>query len=234
MKNQKYPSFIRAIIWSKFTGYCHQSVIEGYRKMLSEPTDYKEWEEEDISLKLCEIMEDLPVIKSKKITVVPEFKLYGKNAISDDVKAKNTDRIDFRFSAWKFREQFRYFGEAKNLSLKNWTKQIGTNVSASYYRGRYIDTGIEKIISGAYSKIDAFLIGYVVNGNAQNNVVSLNKLIKERKLPPRIGLIGKQVPISGYSECYLSQNDKGGEVFELQHIFLEFDGKNSKVSMAEK
>lgn len=221
MNNQKLALKIRAIFWSKFTNSCHQAVIEGYKAMLKNPSKYKEWKEEKLSARLLYEMKQLKL----RITIDREHYLEDEEILFGDKEAGNAARIDFIFSKrWLSPKDVVYFGEAKNLSLENWIKKSGKKVNAKQYRNRYIDTGIEKIISGAYSKVDAFLIGYVVNGNAQDNVVALNKLIKKRKLPPQIGLIGKQVPISGYSECYVSQNDKGGEVFELQHIFLEFDG----------
>jgi len=220
MNNQNYSSKIRAIFWSKFANSCHRAVVEGYKAMLKNPSEYRQWKEGKLSARLLYEMKQLKL----KMTIDTEHYLEDKEILFGDKEAENAARIDFIFSKrWLFKEDIEYFGEAKNLSLENWIKKSGKKVNAKQYRDRYIDTGIEKIISGAYSKVDAFLIGYVVNGNAQDNIIALNKLIQERKLPPRIGLIDKQIPISGYSECYISQNDKAGEVFELQHIFLEFD-----------
>jgi len=231
MKNQEYLSKIRAKLWSKFANCCHQAVVEAYRAMLRNPNKYKERKEEKLTARLRYEMQRLELLLAEDITVDKEHYLEDEEILFGEKEAEDVARIDLVFStffesnraSWSQKERLIYYGEAKNLSLKDWTKQRGTNIYASQYRGRYIDTGIEKIISGAYSKVDAFLIGYMVNGNAQDNVVALNKLIQRRKLPPQIGLIDKQVPISGYSECYISKNDKGGEVLELQHIFLEFD-----------
>ena len=218
-------SKIRDNFWLKFTGWCHQAVIEAYRKMIKNSIDYKQWEEEDISAALYKEMEELLFIKSKQISIVPEFRLYNDKVKTGEKKAKNTDRIDFRFTKWKLKDEKKYFGEAKNLSHKTWSKLAGATVDASYYRGRYIETGIEKIVFGEYSAVIGFLIGYVVNGSAKNNVLRLNSLIQTRNLPPKIGLIENKMAICGYSECYISKNLKANFIINLQHIFLEFDNK---------
>lgn len=223
MKNQKLALKIRTIFWSKFTNSCHQAVIEGYKAMLRNPSKYKDWKEEKLSARLLHEMKQLKL----RITIDREHYLEDEEILFGDKEAANAVRIDFIFSKrWFSAKDVIYFGEAKNLSLENWIKKSGKKVNAKQYRGRYIDTGIEKIISGAYSKVDAFLIAYVVNGNAKDNVVALNKLIQKRKIPPRIGLIDKQVPMSGYPECYISKNDKSGQIVELLHVFLEFDGSD--------
>jgi len=192
---------------------------------------FKERKEGKLTARLRYEMKQLDLLLDEEITVDKEHDLEDEEILFGEKEAEEAARIDIVFStffesnkdSWSKKTNPKYYAEAKNLSLKNWTKQIGTNVSASYYRGRYIDTGIEKIISGAYSEKDAFLIGYVVNGNTQDNVAALNKLIQKRKIPPQIGLIDKQITISGHPECYISKNDKAGKVVKLLHIFLEFD-----------
>lgn len=210
-------------LWLKFTAWCHQAVVEGYRNMRRDSRDFKECEEEDISLALYLEMKKLPLLKAKQIWVVGEFRLYSEDIKTGKLKAKNADRIDFHFMQWKLNEEITYSGEAKNLSHKNWEKLIGTIVNASKYRVRYIETGIEKLLFGAYSVGHGFLIGYVVNGCATDNVAGVNMLLKKRQLPPKIGLIEMRKAIAGYDKCYLSINQRDDREVKLQHIFLEFD-----------
>jgi len=214
---------IQAKFWSKFTNWCHQAVVLGYQKIKDKSIEYKEWEEEDISAALYSEIEQLPLIKSKRITVVPEFRLYNKEIVLGNKSAKKADRIDFRFNKWRGKNNTKYFGEAKNISSKNWKKDKGTTVDASAYRARYIETGIDRVSFGKYSFLNSFLIGYVVNGTANENIIKLNSLINKRNLPPKIGIIAKDKPICSYSECYCSINTNDNIEVILQHILLEFN-----------
>lgn len=222
MAGQLNPG-IKIKFWSKFTGWCHQAVVLGYHEIRKKSIDYKEWEEEDISAALFIEMERLTLVKSKKISITPEFRNYNNAIATGKIKAKNADRIDFRFTKWKSKDEKKYYGEAKNISLSAWKKAVGTEVNASRYRARYIETGIDRVAFGKYSVFNCFLIGYVVNGSAIDNIARLNSLIMKRGLPPQIGLIENPKSICSYPECYVSKNIKDGKEVILQHIFLEFD-----------
>lgn len=213
---------IKAKFWSKFTNWCHQAVILGYQKIKDNGIDYKEWEEEDISAALYAEIECLPLIKAKKITVIPEFRLYTKEITLGKKSAKKADRIDFRFNKWRGKNDIKYYGEAKNISSKNWKKEKGTTVDASAYRARYIETGIDRVSFGKYAFLNSFLIGYIVNGTANENIFKLNSLIKKRNLPPKIGIIEQDKPICSYPACYCSINSKDDRDVVLQHILLKF------------
>jgi len=216
-------SKIKAKFWSKFTNWCHQAVILGYQNMRNNAIDYQGWEEEDISAALYIEMKKLPAIKLNKISIFPEFRLYNEATAKGINPAKKADRIDFQFTRWKSKKETIYFGEAKNLSSRNWSKTKGSKVDASAYRARYIDTGIDRVVYGKYSFLTSFLIGYVVNGTATENIIKLNLLIKKRNLPPKIGYIKNPIPICSYTECYSSVNFQNNTEVILQHIFLEFD-----------
>lgn len=214
---------IQAKFWLKFTNWCHQAVVLGYQSIRKNTINYKEWEEEDISAALYVAMKKLPVIKSNKISIVPEFKLYTEEIAKGIKPANKADRIDFQFIRWKSKNETRYCGEAKNLSNNDWSKIKGSKVNASAYRARYIDTGIDRIVYGKYSFLTSFLIGYIVDGTAVENITKLNLLIKKRNLPPKIGYIENPIPICSYPECYSSVNIQNKTKVNLQHIFLEFD-----------
>jgi hypothetical protein len=163
-------------------------------------------------------------LTTKNIIAGLEASLDDDEILFGDKEAEEADRIDFVFSHnWRRKIRFEYHGEAKNLSSKTWKKADGPKVDASKYRGRYITTGIEHLIFGKYAELDGFLIGYVVNGSAKENVTALNKLIKSRALPPKVGLIENKHTIKNHTECYISNNIKEKENILLQHIFLEFD-----------
>lgn len=215
---------IRQIFRSRFKSFCHQGVIKGYQSMLAKPSEYKEWKEEKISSRLLYEMKRLPFLKSKNIIVAREYHLEDEAILFGEKEASEADRIDFSFSnTWKQKEYSEYFGEAKNLSHKSWTKKKGVKVKAWDQRDYFIQTGIQGLLSGKYSKLEGFLIGYIVNGTAKDCVIGVNKLISTKKLPPLVGLIKTKKGICEYPNCYSSENSKDGKSSLLQHIFLEFD-----------
>jgi len=222
MAGKLHPE-IQAKFWLKFTNWCHQAVILGYQKIKDSGIVYKELEEEDISAALYFELEKLPLLKKKHITVIPECRLYDEDVALGRKKAKRADRIDFRFSKWRSEDERKYYGEAKNISSNNWKKAKGTSVDASTYRARYIETGIDRVSYGKYSFLKCFLIGYVVNGTANDNIAKINSLISKRNLPPKIGIIQPDKPICSYAKCYCSKNTSNDIEVSLQHIFLEFD-----------
>lgn len=215
---------IKEIFWKKFTNECHQAIIKGYHGMLINPLDYKQWKEEKISARLLYEMKKLVFLKTKNIIVGREHPLEDEEILFEGKEAQEAERIDFSFSStWNQSECLEYFGEAKNLSYKDWNKSSGSTVKASNYRARYVDTGIKKVTFGEYAKIKCFLIGYIVNGTVSDNIEALNALIQKRKLPPQTGQIENQMAICDYSHCYTSENQVGESTIRLQHIFLAFD-----------
>jgi len=192
--------------------------------MLKNSSDFKQWKEEKISARLLHEMKNLDLLKSNQIIVDREHHLEDKDVLFGDKEASEEDRIDFIFlSSWFQKKYLEYFGEAKNISLNNWKKAIGSKVNASSYRKRYIETGINNLVFGKYSKLEGFLIAYVVNGTAKENRASLNEFIKEKNLLPKTGLLENALPICSYPSCYFSKNITVGKVVVLQHIFLEYD-----------
>lgn len=225
MNRSKNPKII-AKIRQQFQISCHKAVILGYKAMLSNLTEFKQWKENKISRRLLYEMKQLSFLTSKNIIVSQEADLDDEEILFGDREAEEADRIDFIFSHnWMRKVRFEYHGEAKNISLKNWQKLSGAKVDGSQSRGRYIDTGIERLIFGKYADLDGFLIGYIMNGSAKENVAALNKLIKRRNISPKIGLIENQYTIGKHSECYISKNIKEEKEMFLQHIFLEFDDR---------
>ncbi len=222
--NGKLNLKVYQIVLSKFKSHCHQGVVLGYKSMLSNPSEFKQWKEEKISARLLHEMKKISFFKSKNIVVGRESDLEDEEILFGEKEAAEADRIDFIFSStWKQKEYLEYFGEAKNLSHKDWKKKTRKNVKAWNQRDYYFKTGINGLVSGKYNKLEGFLIGYVVNGSATNNVLELNKFLKARQLFPSIGFIENKKSICSYPECYSSKNIKDRKEIILHHIFLEFD-----------
>jgi len=218
----------REKLWGKFKGWCHQAVIEGYQNMIIIPMNYAEWEEENLSASLLYEMEKLLIVKKKRITIVRESYLDDKTILTGQKKAKEAERIDFRFSKWVSEDNTFYFGEAKILSHKSWKKKKlnkkgkPTPVKAWNQQDYYIKTGIQGLILGKYKNLQGFLIGYVVNGTPTNIVDALNQKIENRNLLPSIGKIENQETICGHRDCYTSDNQITNNTLTLRHIFLPF------------
>lgn len=218
--NEKYKKGY----WTVFKRQCHELVVRGYFELLKSELNYREWEEEDISAALYLEMDEIQEGEFQNITIVPEFRIYDDEIRHGLKKAKRADRIDFRFSSWNLKKDLRYFGEAKNLSEKTWNKETNkARVDASNYRSRYLKTGIERIVSGKYSALPCFLVGYIVNGSANQNFENLNKHIQKRRVTDDIGLLEVHHPIWNYDYCYISKNLRNKKQINLPHIFLEFD-----------
>ena len=222
--NSKIQAKFRLKYRTDFIGLCHQAVVKGYRSMMENPTEFKEWKEEKISARLLHEMKSLSLLKSGNIFVGREHHLEDEKILFGEKDASEAYRIDFIFvNTWRQKENLEYFAEAKNLSHKDWQKSTGKSVKAWNQKDYYIRTGIYGLIAGKYKQLGGFLIGYIVNGSAKSNVESLNSLITRKKLEPEIGRIKNWKPIESYPNCCTSKNIKDGTEVVLQHIFLEFD-----------
>ena len=197
---------------------CHQAVIEGYRAMLKDANaGFSEWEEENITARLRKEILGLPFVNSKKIDVVREFQLDNDAIISGEKPAKSARRIDFRFhSTWSVKDEYEYFAEAKNLYH---TDRRNTG-DASKSKNYYIEGGIARFVNGAYPP--GFLVGYVLRGEIEEVVNSINQIIERKNFSPRIGQIREKSTLHSHPYCYNSINTTQFGNLELWHIFLKY------------
>lgn len=223
MAGQLNPKY-KEKYWAKFKYWCHEAVVRGYRAMLENPAEFKEWKEEKISARLLHEMRKDSVLIAKNICVSREHYLEDEEILYGDKEAAEADRIDFSFeSTWQQKEYISYFGEAKNLSAKDWTKKSGKGVKAWNQREYYFTTGIQGILFGKYKELDSFLIGYLVNGSSSDNLSKLNTHIQNRRKSENIGHLEISDSINGFEQCYLSANFLDKKEIKLLHLFLEFD-----------
>ena len=127
--------------------------------------------------------------------------------------------VDFKFTKWYSKHELDYYAEAKNLSETDWTKKDGSNVNASKYRARYIDTGIENLLSDRYP--EGCVLAYVVQGKSENVIKGINRLIESRKIKPRVGLIQKDNSVP-FPVCYASDHVLISGERTIWHLFLQF------------
>ncbi len=202
---------------SAFHSWCHQAVIEGYREMAKDTNaGFSEWEEEDLSARLAKESQDLRWVKQKNIKIIPEYRLYDDKVYSGQKKAKSAGRIDFLFSSWNNDEDHDYFAEAKNLYDTDRRNAGDASKSKRYY----INGGIKRFVSSAYPY--GFLLGYVLRGEIDEMVSSLNKMIEKIGPSPFTGQIAAKTTLHLHPYCYMSSNTAESGTLELRHIFLKF------------
>lgn len=201
-----------------FKGMCLHALIESYKNAFTAKSVDKDWEEDNITIHLIDKMEALDFVKERQITITPQYPIYSREMIDEGENVKTAPVIDMKFSKWIEKDNVQFTVEAKNLCENDWTKSKGTNVSASYYKNRYINTGIEHFVSAYYPF--GCLVGYVLQGNTVEIIEDINQIIIKKSLSPRIGIIENPNSINGHLYCYASSNLD--ETFILDHIFLVF------------
>ncbi len=205
---------------NRFRHLCLQALQLGYEKMLADGQFKVFWEEDNLTAHLVEKIEGTGFLEESHIFINHQSPIYGHEIIYEGMSAKNAPIVDFKFSKWyPGNTGLHFYAEAKNLSENNWDKPNGASVDASYYRARYIDTGIENFLSGRYP--EGCLVGYIVQGKQEQVISGINRLIESRKLLPKVGLIQKDSDVS-FSTCYCSSHDFEGRQFTIRHVFMQF------------
>ncbi len=201
-----------------FKGMCLRALIEAYKNAFAANSVDKDWEEDNITIHLIDKMEALDFVKERQITIIPQYPIYDNEMINEGKNVKTAPIIDMKLNKWFSKDKIEFTIEAKNLCENDWTKSKGTNVRASYYKNRYINTGIEHFVSDYYPF--GCLVGYVLQGNVIKIVTDINKIIVKKALSPRIEIIENANSINDYPHCYTSENLNKALV--LDHIFLVF------------
>jgi hypothetical protein len=199
-------------------GYCLELLHQGYEAMLTAHAYDIDWKEDTLTAHYIDFMKKLPLCREQQVSIIPQFPIYGDKYIAGtDADATAAPRIDFKFIKWFQENESDYFAEAKNVSEKNWKKKDGTDVKATYYYKRYVNTGITHLLSGYYPN-NCCLIAYILNGKKTTVLAKLNLLIKSDFKD--YGIVEK--PKSpAKDEFYISENWIGGEKITLKHLFLQ-------------
>lgn len=213
--NEKFRQKVKA----NFVMLCLDALRRGYERMVSDAHYDVDWKEDKLTSHLVEKIKLTGFLNSKQISVNHQPPIYGEGVIYGEDDPNEAPRVDFKFTKWYGHFEYDYYAEAKNLSEADWQKKNGAMVSASKYRARYIDTGIENFLSGRYP--EGCLLGYIVQGNKQNVIAGINRLIQSRNLLPKIGLIQEDTSVP-FSICYCSPHDFEGRQFAIRHVFMQF------------
>lgn len=212
---------IRAGLRQAFVNRCLRIAIDGYNSMKA-AREYKvDWEEESLSANLVRHMKRSPKATEDKIGITCEHPLYNEDIELGRVQPRQAPRIDIRMASWTSSRQLLYYLEAKNLCQNDWKKFDGAMVSASYYRGRYIDTGIDNFVTERYP--EGCLVGYVMEGEIEPIVENINNLLKDHR-DRQSEVITDRQTIHQYPHCYVSHHrtSNQGEL-TLKHIFMKLN-----------
>jgi len=197
-------------------------LIEAYNLALSQKEFSLDWDEEQISQYLVDVMKKSELRVKHQLVIGLERKLNDSLQLPLGVNhPKRLPRIDINIVSWSFSKDIEqeYFFEAKNLCENNWIKKNGSKVSSSYYQKRYIDTGIENFRKGRY--FDGSIIAYVLQGNTTNIISKINnRLYKDTNTIENIQIL-KLIPI--FQDIYKSIHVTPlGDNLDIKHIFLKF------------
>jgi hypothetical protein len=206
---------IKRLFQQSLVNKCHKILIDGYNAMKSANIPLlHEMEEDNITANLIEYMNIVPETKHSSFLISPQYPLYNSAVLSGAQIAKASPVIDIRLFCWTASGSFDYYIEAKNLSKKNWKKSNLAVVNSTYYKKRYITTGIDHFVSGYYPK--GCLIGYVVNGLCASIVPDINAILVSMARNSEV--LGNKQTLFGHRECYDSTHNKG---YNLKHFILQ-------------
>ena len=142
-------------------------VIEAYKSSLKGKTIQLNWDENDISQELYEKLDANPKRLQFNITASREFHL-PKDVEKKKGFADKLPRVDLRMSSITSKLEFNYFFEAKRL------KENDPKLKRSY-----IDDGMDRFTSKKYPS--GCMLGYLLQGNVNQTVISINKLLVKDK-----------------------------------------------------
>lgn len=209
---------VRAGFRASFVKNCVEAIRRGHNKVLVDRRYNIEWDEDNLTLHLVESMKQTGFLRQLRISVNYQTPIVSPEMVYDGANFLAAPRVDFKLSTWINEDEAEFFAEAKNLSQRNWTKSTGKHVRADYYRTRYLETGIENYLSGRYP--EGCLVGYVVNGSTPPVVAGLNRLIKTRRLGPRVGCL-MPLPPPAWPAHYHSDNTPDNIQLPLIHLLLQ-------------
>ncbi|NQU85080.1 MAG: hypothetical protein HQ541_04905 [Mariniphaga sp.] len=194
---------------------CLYILIDGFRLMKADGKYELNWEEEQLTATLIHYIKGCPNRNKWKIHIEPEIRNYTHQIIDGSKTPKTASRIDMKLFTWQNDNEDIFMIEAKNIRENNWINKNGKLNYARRLHIRFIETGIEHIISGHYP-LNSCICGYILEGKEKNILEKLNKILKEK----RINNLYKSDPINNHLMIYNTNLDSETKI---KHIFLSFN-----------
>ncbi len=203
-----------------FDNLCLQILHEGYEFMLTTNRHQTIWAEESLTAHYYWCLNQIDLHVDWKVSIRCEVRQYNENHIFDGFSAKSAPRIDMELSRWDARKELFFRVEAKVLFENDKILPSGSKTKAATGHERYIETGVEHFLNGHYP-LPGCLVGYVVEGDTQKILHSINGLLITKGLSPRVGTIQQKKAII-YPELYYSTNQVASTPIILHHFMLKF------------
>jgi len=201
-----------------FVQNCLILLGEAYAFIKTNKTVTIDWEEENISALFFDYIDNCEHATGLHINIFNEYRLLNDSILSQEQSAKSASRIDFRFTKdWTDQQKrIEFFIESKNLIEEDCFKAgRKTKVSAHKLHERYIETGIDKFVSGKYPK-KGCLVGYVLQGIPENIISMINHCLEDRSRSKEL-LASCEENIPNMAQSYISIHDQ----LNLKHYLLE-------------
>lgn len=203
---------------SSFECICFKLLEDAYICIKNKNIISHDFEEDSISLYLVDEMNQTHAAIKRHITVHTQEPIVPMTTNTRRLSVKQVPRIDICFGGFGINERHTFYMEAKNLYETNVKKTGKKNkISAKQYIKRYIDTGIQHIVSNRYPRNSA-LIGYVLNGSPSSIINMINQEITS--------LTSHRESISILQNTQYPQLIIGeschNQIIHIKHCFLDF------------
>ena len=210
--------------FNSFKALCFSLLDIAYFKVLKNETVDYSWDENAISEAIAKYIEEDEKATQLHISAKLEKRLFAEKSPVPP-RVDNLPRIDIIISGFEWTQNERrvkYYMEAKNLYCKNFKKPQNSNcTSANFYVKRYINTGVNNLLSEHYPK-DTLLLGYVLIGTIKDAIAKVNQNLMDNSRKDENIHLECRVDFP-HLVFGLSHHPKGKII---EHCFLHF-GNNS-------
>lgn len=215
-------SSVKQAFVCSFQQKCIKLVCQAHDILCNNHTINQEMDEETVSTCIADIIDNSQQAIEWMIHIGTEHRLTTGFYIQNPISSKSLNRIDFRYETdvWENNNpnRLRYYMEAKNLYQKDFSKTSNNSVtSAKAYFNRYIETGIDHIVTGYYPS-NTLLLGYVLVGDVCPVVDGINSQLDS------LNRNGEH--LTHFPSCYESNmrrtfsSEHNG--LDIKHLMLKF------------
>lgn len=202
-------SEIALTLYKDVRNHCTEIIERGYLNYLSDSTKVFSEDETIITAGLYDHIDAIIDEDELPFYIAPELHQYTKPIRKGEVNPNKAKRFDLHFTNFSCKPRIKFGIEAKLLAEINTSSK-----RASFLIREYVeDAGMGKFVKGIY-EIDGFMLGYVLNGNVNNIVGSINLKISTTYSVNEI--------LTKNRKNYISLYSFKGNLRELFHIFLDF------------
>lgn len=196
-------------LYSDVRNHCAEIIQQGYQNYLADTTKIFSEDETTITAGLYDHILTMVETDDLPFQVVPELHQYTTSIKKGRINPNRARRFDLHFTNFSYKPRIKFGIEAKLLAEKN------TSVKrAKFLLDEYVeDAGMGKFIKGIYED-DGIMLGYILNGNADNIVDNINLKITST--------YSTKEKLSKRKRHYISSYSYNGKSRELLHLFLNF------------